>query len=517
MEGFALSVDVEHDFLPEINRMLPLPAGDENRYDDEDKRLARGARLRVWRSGPADGPTLRAAVEAEVAEAIEHGQLDEDDRTLRIDNAVELLSDDISIADPPDVDEVALELDRGRDLFAKYHGPWRPEVGDPMPPVPFPDRYGNWPGVKWREAVEHTLQRVSDHRPPTVERDDLGRQRIVPPTTSDRVAALWLRREKMDEASAVAAAEELGRRDAGDAAVAKLPIVFDDERQNLLRFVVRYHARGELVVPVSGDPLAEAKLLAELNCNYEGFGLSANDRAEVVAELIRFVASKRTLTRESRIVPTVGYAMVVDGHGAVVDVAPGWLRLTIEGGRHVLRSPRWSRPVSLSSRDFRDWRRCAQAIYDQAGVEVDFPRGHWKRWWPSLAAQLLKSVEVVEDAQRQLTWEGWVHRLAEAAPTLSHAPTDGSAYRSTSGGFFACKGWVVSQAVEAGLIGEADVGTFERWLGKADKNRRDAHGIQRKVLALPTNPPLLLGPSHEGDQKIEVAGSSGADVAEKQG
>jgi hypothetical protein len=518
MEDSALSVEVHHDFLPEFNRMLPLPAGDEDRYDEEDRRLGRGTRLRVWRTGPADGPTLRAAAEAEVAEAIEQGEVAEDDRTRRIDNVVELLSGDTSIADPPDVDEVALELGRGRELFAKWHGPRHEHDTGPMPPVPYPDRYGKWPGVNWRQAVEHTLKRVSDRRPPREERDELGRRRLVPLTTSDRVARLWLRREKMDEAAAVAAAEEQGRRDSGDAAVAELPTVFDDERQNLLRFLVRYHARGELEVPVSGDPLAEAKLMAELERNWDGYGLSENDRADVVAELIRFVASRRTLTRESRIVPTVGYAIVVDGNGAVVDVAPAGLRLTIEGGQYVLRSRRWPRSVRMAARDFRDWRRSAQAIFDQVGVEVDDEhRRHWKRWWPSLAAQLLKSVEVVEDAQRQMTWEGWLLGIAEAAPMLSNAPTDGSAYRAVSGGFFAAKGWLEAQAVAAGLIGEADLGAFRKWLGKADKNRRDALGVQRKLLALPAKPPLVIGPSHEGDERIEVAGSRSPDDAENEG
>ena len=513
MEDFALSVEVHHDFLPEWNRMLPLPAEDSDSWDDEDRRLARAARLRVWRSGSE----LRAAVEAEVAEAIEHGELDEDDRTLRTDRVVELLSGDSSIGDPPDVDEVALELDRGRELFAKWHGPRHEHDTGPMPPVPYPDRYGNWPGIKWREAVEHTLQRVADRRPPREERDEMGRRRLVPPTTSDRLATLLLRQEKMAEAAAVAAAEEQGRRDAGHAAVAALPIVFDDERQNLLKFVVRYHARGELEVPVSGDPLAEAKLMAEMKRSWNGYGLSENDCADVVAALIRYVASRRALVRESRIVPTVGYAIVVDGNDAPVGVAPGWLRLTIEGGMHVLRSPRWPRSVRLSSRDFRDWKRCSQAIYDQVGVEVDFPRGHWKRWWPSLAAQLLKTSEVVADAQRQMTWKGWLQGIAEAAPTLSHAPSDGSAYRAASGGLFAAKGWLEAQAVAVGLIGEADAGAFGEWLGKADKNRRDAAGVQRKLLALPAKPPLVIGPSREGDEQIEVAGSRAADDAENEG
>lgn len=517
MEDSAVSIEVEHDFLPEINRMLPLPEGDDKRWDDEDRKIARYARIQLWRAGPADGAKLRAAVEAAVAGAIEHGELSDDDPTLRIDRVVELLSGDTSIADPPDVDEVALELERCRERFARVHRPWHKADSGPMPPVPFPDRFGNWPGVRWREAVEHSLQRVSGRRPLKEVHDELGGRRIVPPTTSDRVASLWLRREKMEEAAAVALAEEQGRREAESAALAELPIVFEDERQNLLRFVVRFYARGELVVPVSGDPLAEAKLLAELDCNYDGFGLSANDRADVVAELIRYVASRRQLTRESRIVPTVGYAVVVDGHGAVVDVAPGWLRLTIEGGQHVLRTPRWPRSVRMSSRDFRDWKRSAQAIFDQVGVEVDDEhRRHWKRWWPSLAAQLLKTSEVVEDAQRHVSWAGWLHSIMEAAPTLSHAPTDGSAYRAASGGTFAGKGWLEAQAVASGLIGEADRESFGEWLGKADKNRRDAFGVQRKLLALPAKPALLEGRFHESDHKIEVAGSTEAHESEKQ-
>ncbi len=516
MEDSALSVELNHDPLPEINRMLPLPAGDADRYDEEDRRIALAARLRLWRSGSADGPTLRVAVEAEVAEAIEHGELSDDDPTLRIDRVVELLSGDTSIADPPDVDEVALELDRGRDLFAKFHGPYRPEVGDPMPPVPFPDRYGNWPGVKWREAVEHTLQRVSDRRPPTVERGELGRPRIVPPTTSDRVARLWLRREKMDEAAAVAAAEEQGRRDAGNAAVAALPIVFDDERQNLLRFLVRFQARGELVVPVSGDPLAEATLMAEMERSWNGYGLSENECADVVAELIRFVASRRALARESRIVPTVGYAIVVDGNGAVVDVAPGWLRLTIEGGMHVLRSPRWPRSVRLSSRDFRDCKRSAQAIFDQVGVEVDDEhRRHWKLWWPSLAAQLLKTAEVVEDAQRVREWERFKDGIMASAPALNYAPEDGSPYL-WKGKVRCQKTWLIERAIAAGVIDETDRQAFSAMVGEG-KNERDPQGNQKWLLTLPAKPPLLEGPSRDGDHQIDLATSKDANQSENKG
>ena len=512
MEDSALTVEVEHDFLPEFNRMLPLPAGDADRYDDEDRRLGRGTRLRVWRCGPADWPTLRAAAEAEVAEAIEHGQLAEGERRLRIDNVVEL-SGDASIADPPDVDEVALEVERGRDLFAKFHGPYRPEFNKSMP-APYPDRYGNWPGVNWRQAVEHTLKTVWEHTPRRQKRDERGLYWVV--TTSDHVARLWLRQEKIAEAEAVAAAEEQGRRDAAAKAVAELPIVFDDERQNLLRFLARFHARGDLIVPVSGDPLAEAKLMAELARNYDGYGLSENDRADVVAELIRFVASRRSMTRESRIVPTVGYAIVVDGHGVVVGVAPGWLRLTIEGGQYVLRSQRWPRSVRMAARDFRDWRRSAQAIFDQVGVEVDDEhRRHWKRWWPSLAAQLLKTSEVVEDAQRVREWQRFKDGIMASAPALNYAPEDGSPYL-WQGKVFCQKTWLIERAIAAGVIDATDRQAFSAMVGEP-KNERDPQRNQKWLLTLPATPPLLEGPSRDGDHRIDLAPSKDANEPENEG
>ncbi len=506
----ALSVEIEHDFLPEFNRMLPLPAEDDDCFDDLDRLLARGTRLRVWRSGPAEGPELRAAAEAEVGEAIEHGALPDDERAERIDRVVELLAGDGSIIDPPDPDETGLELERGREQFAKFHRPWNTEAGGPMPPVPFPDRFGNWPGVKWYEAVEHSLGKACRS-------DDWANGRPVAPSTSKRVAWLWLRREKFEEAAAVAELEVAGRRKAEEIALAALPIVFDDERQNLLRFVVRFYARGELDVPVSGDPLAEAKLLTELERNWDGYGLSAADRADVVEELIRFVASQRTITRANHVVPTVGYALVVDGHGAVVDVAPGGLRLTIEGGHHVLRSPRWPRSVRMTSRDFRDWKRCAQAIYDQVGVEVDYPRGHWKRWWPSLAAQLGKTIEVIDDRQRQANWDQWLHAIIEAAPTLPHRPDDGSPYRGARDGrLYADRTWVVKEAIAARLIEPADEEVFASWVGSPTKNRRNAAGVQKWLVELPMNRPLLLGPSDDGGHKIEIAASKDANEPEKQ-
>jgi hypothetical protein len=184
---------------------------------------------------------------------------------------------------------------------------------------------------------------------------------------------------------------------------------------------------------------------------------------------------------------------------------------------HVLRSPRWPRSVRLFSRDFRDWKRCSQAIYDQVGVEVDFPRGHWKRWWPSLAAQLLKTVEVVGDSQRHARWIAWAFEKVEAAPCLSHRPADGSPYKAITGGTLVDADWAVEQAIRDGLIEDVDEDAFRSWLGPAEKNRRDAKGVQKKLIALPAKPPLVIRPSRDGDEQIEVAGSGAADDAENKG
>jgi hypothetical protein len=515
MNETALSVEVEHDYLPEWNRMLPLPMRDDDDADDEDRRLARGARLRLWRSGPRKADELRPAVEAEVAGAVEAGEVAADDAAGRIDRVCLILASDATIAEPPNVDGVALELQRGRELFANFHGPWRPEDNGPPPPVPYPDRYGNWPGEKWREAVEYSLGLAGAHRPPNEVRDERGYRQYVALSTSERLAWLLLRQEKWDEAKALADAQEQGRRDAAAAAVADLPIVFEpgDERQNLLRLLVRFHARGDLVVPVSGDPLAESKLMTELERNWDGYGLSQNDRADVVAELIRYVASRRDAARESRVVPTVGYAIVVDGHGVVTDVSPGGLRLTVEGGRHVLRSPRWPRPVSMSSREFRDPKRCAQAIYDQVGVEVDDQyRRHWKRWWPSLAAQLLKTVEVVEGAERHRGWLQFVAGVIAAAPRSSHCLPDGAPYLGDDGKPYVSKTWLIERALADGVIGPADRKAFSNLLGTHERNRRDAEGRQHKLLAAGEIPLVTREETCQRGTSIGVAGSNGMDL-----
>jgi hypothetical protein len=495
----TLSVEVAHDYLPEFNRVLPLPS--ESDFDGEDCRIARAARLRLWRQGPAEADELRPAVEAEVAGCVEHGELSADEAVERIDRVCLLLSGDASIADPPDVDEVEIALERCRERYDRVHRPWHEADNGPMSPAPEADRYGNWPGVNWRPMVEWSLDKACDAS---------GQK----PSTSTRIAWLWLRREKLERAEKVAAQEKAARKAAADVALSRLPIVFDDDRQALLRHFVCLQAGGDLKVSTSGDPATEAGLLAKLLA-LDPLPLPEHDVADVLSELVRFVAAWEIGGSLVQTVPAVGYAIVKDGN-AIVGVVPGHMRLTIEGGEHVLHSPRFPRPVRMSAKDFRDWKRCAQAIYDQTRVEVDFPRGHWKRWWPSLAVQLGKTAEVVEEGDQQMKWASWLYGLMQSAPVLTHAPGDGSAYVAAGGGTFASKAWLTMKAIQDGVIGDDAAEAFAAWLPEANKNRRDAGGRQHKLLALPDKSPLLVEGFVVPDEKNEVAGSTEAKTAEIQ-
>jgi hypothetical protein len=468
----TLSVEVEHDFLPDWNRMLPLP--DVGDCDDVDLRIGRGARLRLWRNGPAEPPELRPAVEAEVEEAIEHSELSPADAADRIERVCAILASDTSLADPPDVDEVAAILERGRERFATVYSS----------PV---ERF------KWQEAIDDALSKV---------RGNESSKRIA----SKRIAMLWLRREKIDHANAIAEQEKAARKEAVATAQSRLPVVFEDERQSLLKFAVELWAVGELNVETSGAPVAEASLLAEL-LNQDMRGLPEAAVSEVAEELIRFVVAWPTSTGIVQTVPTVGYAIKVDG-GTIVDVFPGHMRLSIEGSDHVLQAPQLPRLVRMSAKEFRDPRLCAQVIYDQTLVEVDLPRGHWRKWWPVLAARLGKTARVVEDAQRVAAWQRFGAGIMASAPELAHAPEDGSPFRF-KGRILVGKTWLIDKAVAAGLIGQTERKTFSAWLGAA-KNERVPEGEQRKLLRIDEGSPLCIEGSCEPAEKNEVDGSSGA-------
>jgi hypothetical protein len=487
----ALSVEVEHDYLPEFNRMLPLP--DVGDCDDVYLRIAREVRLALWRSGPAEPHELRPAVEIAVEAEVEHGELSPADAADCIERVCAVLASDTSLADPPDVDEVAVILERGRERFAQYYHPPLESFAGNNPP---PDRYGNWPGVNWRAAVEYGLARAFEAEG-------------TKGSTSKRLAMLWLRREKIDHATAVAEQEKAARKEAVAIAHGRLPIVFEDERQPLLKLVVGLWAYGDLKVATSGTPIVEAKLLADL-LNLDPLGLPEAAVSDVVAELIRFAVAWPTSTGIVQTVPTVGYAIQVDG-STIVDVFPGHMRLSVEGSDHVLQAPQLPRPVRLSAKEFRDPRLCAQAIYDQTLVEVDLPRGHWRKWWPVLAARLGKTARVVEDSQRVREWQRFVAGIMATAPESPWALPDGRAYRN-SDGWYVGKSWLIEQAVAAGAIGAgaADRKPFADWLGTADKNRRDADGQQRKVLAIGKNGPLCIEGFCEPAEKNEVDGSDAA-------
>jgi hypothetical protein len=261
-----------------------------------------------------------------------------------------------------------------------------------------------------------------------------------------------------------------------------------------------------LEVATSGTPVVEAKLLAEL-LNLDPLGLPEAAVSEVVEELIRFAVAWPTSTGIVQTVPTVGYAIKVYG-GTIVDVFPGHMRLSIEGSDHVLQAPQLPRHVRMSAKEFRDPRLCAQVIYDQTLVEVDLPRGHWRKWWPVLAARLGKTARVVEDAQRVAAWQRFGAGIMASAPELAHAPEDGSPFRF-KGRILVGKTWLIDKAVAAGLIGQTERKTFSAWLGAA-KNERVPEGEQRKLLRIDEGSPLCIEGSCEPAEKNEVDGSSGA-------
>ena len=166
----------------------------------------------------------------------------------------------------------------------------------------------------------------------------------------------------------------------------------------------------------------------------------------------------------------------------------------------------------MSAKVFRDSRLSAIAIYEQVLVEVDNPRGHWRKWWPVLAERLRKTSRVVQDADRITEWRRFVAGVIAAAPQLSHTPSDGGPYWCAEGRFFVGKEWLISNALSNGVIGLADRKAFSDWLGTAYKNRRDAEGGQHKRLEIEKNSPLCIEGTFEPVEKSEVAGSSGTNV-----
>ena len=495
-----LTTEESADILPEINRVLPLPEPADS-LDDEDRRLARDARLRLWRSGPAMPEEVHEAVAAELAAEAAHRQGPPPDAAAteaRVDRIAALLASDATIAEPPDADEADLILSRLRTRFAEVHRPHaRHDCINGLPPAQEPDQYGCWPGVHWRRATRYSLAWAGETDGPL--------------STSGRAARLLLEREVMATAEATAEAEEQARRAAFVDAREACPQVFDDDRQELLLLAVGLHARGDLPVPASGDPVAEASLLAELE-HYDVIGLTTNQRCDVCEALVRIVAERGQPV--DRIEPRCGYGIRLGEHREVVGLCPGLL--TAEAGpRHItLRSPRWPKPVRLSKRDFRDPRKSGQAIFEQAGAAVDL--AFWRRWWPGLAQQLLLAAAETDDGIDVDGWQRWIEGIVARAPHRQTVPDDGRAYVSPEGRLLASKAWIVQKAISDGLIHETDAEGLSRWLGAASLNRRDEHGNQRRVLPLPVKPPLIIRGIFEADEKNAVAGSNDAKTPEKQ-
>jgi hypothetical protein len=493
MDETALSLEVDRDFLPDWSRMLPLPEHPD--CDEADRHLARGARLRLWRSGVE----LRPAVEAEIAEAVEHGEVAADDAEACIDRVCLILAGDGSIADPPRRGTVEGVLEDSRMKLCRLLRPLSASQGMDTEPCPFDvDQYGNFPGMNWRKVLDWGLSRVC--RWPHTN---------VPLSTSHKIAWKILRDEVTRDAAAVAAREEAERSERRDLAVASLPAVFEGEQQEFFSLVRRFNAGGDIKVPTDGNPITEAALLRQVR-NLDFYGLSPAQQSDVAAELIRVVAAAESQAEGPLIVPEIGYAIVVE-RANIVDVLPGNLTLTIEGREHVLNSPELPRPVRMPAKVFRSARLSAEAIYEQALVEVDIPRGHWRKWWPVLAARLVKLARRVEVGQRVEAWKQFVAGVVATAPDSPHSLPGGAPYRSTRDGkcYFG-KQWLIEQALAAGVIGSDGEKAFSDWLGTADRNRRDAEGRQHWMIAITGNSPLCIGAACEPASKSDAACSKDA-------
>jgi len=495
----TLSVVLE-DRLPEWNRMIELPGERDDDRDDEALRLARGARLRLWRSGPRKADELRPAVEDEVAGAVEAGEIAANNANAAIDQVCVILASDASIADPPNRGTVENVLHYSRERLRMLLRPMSASQGNEGEPCPFHlDRYGNFPGVNWREVLDWGLSRVCRWRYPK-----------EPVNTSYQIAWKILRDEVTRDAEAVAAREKAERRERSDLAVASLPVVFEGDQQGLLSFLRRLHAGGDFVdVPTNGNPADEAELLRQVRA-FDIYEMTPAQQADVADALMQVVAKTEAVSDDPLIVPGLGYAIKVEGK-KIVDVFPGNLTLTIEGREHVLTSPELSRPVRMSAKQFRDPRLCAIAVYEQVLVEVDNPRGHWRRWWPTLAARLRKTSRMVEDGERLRGWAKYVAGAFAGAPRSSHWLPDGAPYWD-DGKPYVGKGWLIERALADGVIGPADRKAFSDWLGTADRNRRDVDGGQHKMLSVgESGSAIYMKPSEPGEN-TEGAGSSDTNV-----
>jgi hypothetical protein len=163
----------------------------------------------------------------------------------------------------------------------------------------------------------------------------------------------------------------------------------------------------------------------------------------------------------------------------------------------------------MTAKQFRDPRLCALAIYEQTLVEVDLPRGHWRRWWPVLASMLSKTAVLIEDAQRGMEWERFKAGVTAGAVESPSALPDGAPYRCSRGTFVG-KEWLARKAVEAGVISESEKRTFMAWLPEA-KPQYDDEGKRHKRLRLAG--PLCIEGTFEPVEKIAVRGTEGTNDA----
>jgi len=458
--------------LARINQLLSLP--DRDGFTEDERRIALQVRLRLWRSGPAEPGDLQAAVAAELAE--DGGEHD-------ADRIAALLEGDDTLADPPDADEVAGELIAARRRFYEAHRPAANGDGNPVQP----DRFGNWPGTRWRDAVDWSLDHAC--RP---NRHAHIRQ---PLTAHSRIAHALLSQEMMNAAAARAERESQQRQ----ASVERAHEIVDAEavwpeggnRQAMLRLLAGFAAEGRLQIPTTGHPVAAASLCAEI-ASWELEELTAIERAEVANELIAFAMRHLREPAREQIVPA-GYGIVRGEHGRIADVTPGSITLAIEPEAFKLESPLWAKPVRMNSRQFLDPRMSQLAVFVQAGVDVEAEHGFWRRWWPSLRKHLLATANTIDGMQQKTGWLDWLRERVAEAPSRQDAAADAAVYiDDVDGKAYALRQPLIDLAIASGLIDETQRDTFGRFIGKAECNRRDADGRQRRVVALAVKPAVVI-------------------------
>jgi len=108
-------------YIVRWNRIVPFHDADD--ADDADRRLAFAVRLELWRCGPQPRYLVSHAIcevaVAEIARAVEYGEIEPHNAWLRLGPVHRILSNDRSIIAPPESRAVAAALDRSRQQYRR--------------------------------------------------------------------------------------------------------------------------------------------------------------------------------------------------------------------------------------------------------------------------------------------------------------------------------------------------------------------------------------------------------------